>query len=196
MPEQSEGRPGGGSGGSPFTRKLGPLPLWAWMGIGLAGALAYSSWRKNKAAAATTTTAATGTSLANQTPPFIIQNYTSPGAQGPAGPPGTSAPAQAAPIQSGPAINPAPPGASPPAFITPAGGPAPTVRQPQQYRVQPGDTLTGIATKFHVPGGWQQLYQYNTGTGPGTANRPASTIATLRQRGPNLLYPNELIYVP
>jgi nucleoid-associated protein YgaU len=31
----------------------------------------------------------------------------------------------------------------------------------QTYIVQPGDTLSGIAAKLHVPGGWQALYKLN-----------------------------------
>jgi hypothetical protein len=67
------------SAGNAFTRKLGPLPLWGWMGIGLALGLVYYFWQKNKASAASNGTAsssATGdTEPADQTPPYIIQNY-------------------------------------------------------------------------------------------------------------------------
>lgn len=34
--------------GSFLTRKAGPLPMWAWMGLGLGGALAIASWQNNK----------------------------------------------------------------------------------------------------------------------------------------------------
>ncbi len=54
---------GGGGGGSVWTRRYGPLPGWAWAGLGLGGALAYSVWSRNKAAskaAATDTSAAGG----------------------------------------------------------------------------------------------------------------------------------------
>ena len=72
----------GGDGGSssPFLRKLGPLPVWAWMLIALGVAVAVSAWRKNKAAStAAATTAQTNAAAAAgaaQTPPFVIQNYT------------------------------------------------------------------------------------------------------------------------
>lgn len=36
--------------GSFVTKKAGPLPVWAWMGLALGGALAFSSWSKNKTA--------------------------------------------------------------------------------------------------------------------------------------------------
>lgn len=68
------------SGGNAFTRKLGPLPLWGWMGIGLAFGLVYYFWQKNKAGASSANTASTSTEsgdteAADQVPPYIIQNY-------------------------------------------------------------------------------------------------------------------------
>lgn len=89
-PSTGDGKSASG-GGNAFTRKLGPLPVWAWMGIGLGAALAYSSWRKNKATSTSQastvnpTGTATGVQTASQTPPFIIQNYTT-GNGGGAGP--------------------------------------------------------------------------------------------------------------
>lgn len=80
MPDQNDdtSQPTRG-GGNAFTRKLGPLPVWAWMAVGLGLAIAYSSWRKNKTAAASTpstTTPPAGVQTAANTPPFVIQNYT------------------------------------------------------------------------------------------------------------------------
>lgn len=66
------------AGGSPFTRQIGPLPLWGWMAVVLLLALVYTVSRRNKAttaAAAGSGTAAAGTQTASNTPPFIIQNY-------------------------------------------------------------------------------------------------------------------------
>ena len=197
-----------GGGASPFTRQVGPLPMWGWMGLLLAAAVVYSQWHKNKAAAAAANTNTAGTVQdSSQTPPFIIQNYTSypgTGAQGPQGPPGPTGPPGASGtgstggVWSGGANHPGGPVSSPPSTPTPTPPPVSTTTnaQPVVYRVQPGDTLTSIAAKYHVPGGWQALYNYNIGTGPGTANRDASTIATLKQRGPNLIYSNEAIYIP
>lgn len=67
----------GGGGGSPFTRQIGPLPLWGWMAVVLLLALVYTVSRRNKTAAASSTggSAAAGTQTASNTPPFIIQNY-------------------------------------------------------------------------------------------------------------------------
>lgn len=98
------------SGSSVFTRKLGPLPLWAWMGIALALALVYYYWRQNKAS--TKASQSSGDQLASGTdqnliPQFVNQTYVDnappgepqvgpsgpPGPAGPPGPPGTSGPA-------------------------------------------------------------------------------------------------------
>jgi len=54
-------------GGNILTRKLGPLPGWAWAAIGVAGYLVYRQRQAAKAAAGATTTAAT-TSTAATTP--------------------------------------------------------------------------------------------------------------------------------
>lgn len=200
-----------GGGGISFTGKFAGLPVWGWMGIGLAAAVLASQWRKNKTAA----TAGTGSSSAaaagtpnSQTPPFIIQNYLPTGAPGPAGPAGpagptgstgaTGATGPAGPAAGGtPAPAPSPtPGPSPAPVPRPAPVSLPVAHQPLAYRVLPGDSLSSIAAKYHVPGGWQALYAYNIGTGPGTANRSASDIQTLKSRGPNLIYSNETIFIP
>jgi hypothetical protein len=74
-----------GKGGA-FAKKIGPLPVWAWMGVGLVGAMGISALRSGKnsnsqnqqaqqqlAAAQQAALAAN----ANQTPPYVTQNYTS-----------------------------------------------------------------------------------------------------------------------
>jgi Fibronectin type III domain len=94
-------QPSGQTSSSPFMRKLGPLPLWAWMGIGLAVGLAYYLWQKNKSAAAATssTTASTGTSGTTDeslVPQFVNQTYVqssppaAPAVPGPPGPTGAT----------------------------------------------------------------------------------------------------------
>jgi hypothetical protein len=77
---------GGGGGGNVFTRKLGPLPMWAWMGIALAIALVFYLINKNKSASSAQQTAAansdvSGTTEADSTdqsliPQFVNQTYT------------------------------------------------------------------------------------------------------------------------
>jgi nucleoid-associated protein YgaU len=34
---------------------------------------------------------------------------------------------------------------------------------PHTYTVRPGDTLSGIAAKFHTPGGWEAIFRLNRG---------------------------------
>jgi len=55
------------AGGNVLTRKIGPLPTWAWLTLGLAGGVGYIWWRNRQNASATaadntaTDTAAAGT---------------------------------------------------------------------------------------------------------------------------------------
>jgi len=185
--ENEGGRPAGG-GGNVFTRKVGPAPLWVWMLAGLGLALGYVAWRGNKQKQAAATTQDQTTT--DQTPPFIIQNYTTvppeqPGPPGPAGPPGATG-------GTGPV---APPAKPPVGHPTPKPGPGKGKgsHKPLAYRVKPGDTLTSIAEREHVAGGWQQLYAFNTS--PQSGHTPQA-IATIKKRGPNSLVTNELIYIP
>lgn len=78
---------GSESGGNVFTRKIGPLPLWAWMGIGLAIALGYYFWQQNQASNSSSSTSSTpqtastvntpGGVDSSLVPQFINQTYTS-----------------------------------------------------------------------------------------------------------------------
>jgi hypothetical protein len=104
-----------GGGANVFTRKIGPLPLWGWMGVGLAAALAYTYWKQNKQANSSSTTSAsgtTGTTDSSLVPQFVNQTYVDqtppaapplPGPPGPAGPAGPAGPpgAAASAAQSG-----------------------------------------------------------------------------------------------
>lgn len=64
-----------------FTRKLGPLPMWGWMAIALALAIAYYLIHKNSSANSTASTSTTGgTGTADTTdqslvPQFVNQVY-------------------------------------------------------------------------------------------------------------------------
>jgi hypothetical protein len=73
--------------GNVFTRKIGPLPMWAWMAIALVLALIFYLYSKNKAASAAQNsgTASTGAASggvnspggvdASLVPQFVNQNY-------------------------------------------------------------------------------------------------------------------------
>ena len=90
-----EAKGGGKAGGSAFAKKIGPLPVWAWMGIGLVAAIGISALsggkKKNKAdqssQAAQNLSAQQQAALQNaafQTPPYVTQNYASSAATAPA----------------------------------------------------------------------------------------------------------------
>lgn len=185
-----------------LQKKQGPLPVWAWAALGLGAAYAYSRYKANKAAASTTPTTATSSAgePAGTPPEFVIENNmpainipqapVSPVATAPpvATPPGTSpSPPVTPPLQGG---NP-PRGPGGPVSTAPPPAPPTTVtRSAAHYIVHAGDTLSSIASRNGTT--WQALWTYNTTPG----NRPAQTIATLKARGPNLLYSGETILIP
>ena len=92
------------SGGNVFTRKIGPLPMWAWLAIVSAVILGYA-WYKNRQSGSSTASQSS-TANASQVPQFVNQTYTTVqpptdpitagpiayGPQGPQGPPGPAGP--------------------------------------------------------------------------------------------------------
>lgn len=86
-----------------WSRRFGPLPAWAWAGLGLGGALAYSVWSRNKAAgaAAAADTAATP-AAGDQAAPWVFVVEGANGADG--GPAPT--PPQTPPAAGRPATDP------------------------------------------------------------------------------------------
>lgn len=200
MAEADQGEGGAqrsAGGGNVFTRKLGPAPMWLWMLGGLGAALAFTALRGGKAKkeAPAEPQDTGGTQTASQTPPFIIQNYPGVGVPGPQGPAGATGATGATGPPATPPATPTPPmqGGNPPSAGTPVSLPPKPVtpKAPLEYRVKPGDTLSSIAAKYGTT--WQAIWNYNIDPAHG---RPASTIATLKQRGPNLLFSNELILIP
>lgn len=177
-----------------LQQKWGPLPVWVWGLIGLVAAWLFAKYRDLKSSAsqaqadqtqvADATGAAEGQAVA---PQFIIENNlpsqpsapvtTTPVLPPVVTPPGTT---NAPPVVTGtPVTTTKPPVTAPPAK-----------KAPISYKVVHGDTLSSIAARYHTT--WQNLWSFNTTAG----NRPASTIATLKQRGPNLLYAGETILIP
>lgn len=71
-PTAATGRPA--KQGNIFTRKLGPLPMWAWLLIGIALILGFVYYR-SKTSAASPSQTPTGTD-ASQVPQFVNQTYT------------------------------------------------------------------------------------------------------------------------
>ena len=68
--------------GSLIWRKMGPLPVWAWALIVLGVALAWVSWRRNRAAGNEAATGYTDELPGNQSAPaiFVVPQVTVPSA--------------------------------------------------------------------------------------------------------------------
>jgi LysM repeat protein len=169
--------------------KIGPVQVWVWGAGGLGVAYLYAKHKSSAAKSTTATTATTATSTtagepAGSPPQFVIENNLPGVASAPHGPAG---PVSSPPTVTPPGTSPTPPVTTGP-VITPVTGGTPPA--PVSYTVVSGDTLSSIAARYGTTAG--ALYAYNTTPG----NRPAATIATLKQRGPNLIYAGETILVP
>lgn len=65
-------------GGNVFTRKIGPLPMWGWMGIVALLAVFYYLYKKNQSASTSSTNAAANTpggTDSSLVPQFVNQTY-------------------------------------------------------------------------------------------------------------------------
>ena len=87
------------SRGNILTRKVGPLPLWGWMAIGLVAAIGFYLMQKKNAASSSSTSTGTGTSTtsSSQIPQFVNQVYTNgtpPPAHNPRGGTGSGPPTE------------------------------------------------------------------------------------------------------
>lgn len=91
-----------------LTRKIGPLPTWAWVAILSALIIGYAYIKNRNSSAGASTASPTGTD-SSQVPQFVNQTYTTvtppsapvpgpPGPQGPQGPPGPLPPIPLPPI--------------------------------------------------------------------------------------------------
>jgi hypothetical protein len=102
------------SRGNVLTRKIGPLPTWAWTGIILTPIVIYGLIkRKSSTAAASTASGGTGTMTdASQVPQFVNQTFVSPS---PPAAPGTVAP----PVTVAPVTPTIPPVGQPPTAAPP-----------------------------------------------------------------------------
>lgn len=187
------------------TQKLGPLPVWVYGLTGLAAAVLYSQWKKNKAAATPTDDPGlvNGVRLVggDQTPPLVFQNYSTdvntfnwapPGGGRPHPPSPAPVPAplpigipEATPPPATPAPRPAPTPAPSPApapsgqWVTVAkwGNPAPW-----------NSTLWGIAQHFGRGGSstnWLYIW-----------NAPQNAAEKARRKDPKLIQPGDRLWVP
>ena len=176
-----------------LVKKAGPLPVWGWAGIGLGGAYLYSKHKAGASASTSSTAATTSASGEPSTggPEYVIENNVPGGYGSPSAPIPT--PVTAPPATTTTGTTPSPPTNTP---IPGGGTPVPVTASPAKtttratYTVVTGDNLTTIAKKYGTTAA--SLFAYNTTPGV----RPAATIATLKQRGPNLIYAGEKILIP
>ncbi len=128
---------GGNSGSTILTRQMGPLPLWAWMVLGLVGILGISYFKARKGSSS----AGSNTVPTGSIPQFVNQVYTNPTPPGDDDDKNTWKPSPTPPITT-----PTPPG---------GGGSKPPKPPPKvihvaafKYTVQRGDTLLSLSQKF------------------------------------------------
>lgn len=185
-------------GGSFLTRKVGPLPMWAWMAIVVGGLVAVVAWRNAHQAANTATT--DSTVPPDQTPPMVFQDYVtstppySPPAGGRHGPPagsGSGAPPAGGSSGSGTSGGgvPVPPGpVKPGPTPTPTPHPSSTTVTVAKYTTSNppwNSTLSGIAQHEGYGGDWQAIW-----------NNAANAALKARRKQPNLIQPGDKIVVP
>jgi nucleoid-associated protein YgaU len=173
--------------GSTLSNKLGPLPTWVWMALGLLGALMFSLWKKNKATAAASTTDTT--SVPDQTPPVIFQNSTylyntdvdAPPVGGRPTPPiYTTLPVATVP----PTPKPGP--GSPPTPVPKPNGQWVTVSKFTTKNPPWNSTLWGISQHLLGAGSkWQSIW-----------NAPQNATLKSRRKAPEKIQPNDKIWVP
>lgn len=172
--------------GSFLTRKLGPLPTWAWMALAVAGAVVYSMYQRNKAPSSSGSSSATPP---DQTPPQVFQtmvtvpetinvNDSDTIQTPPPQPPGTGRPGP-------PGGEPSPP---PPAPHGPT--PAPhgeyvTVAKWNSHNAPWNSTLWGIAAnKLGNGQSWPRIW-----------NDPRNASLKSRRKDPKLIQPGDKVWV-
>jgi len=142
-------------GGNVFTRKLGPLPMWAWMGIALALAIVFYLYKKHTSGSSTSQSSAQNSSVntpggvdASLVPQFVNQVYNQ---ETPPVAPNVTVNNTLPPP---PANSPTPPNNPSPPINTPKPPPAkPTPPKKVTYKtitVQPGQTLQSLAQQYHT----------------------------------------------
>lgn len=200
------GNEGGSSAGNIFTRKLGAFPLWVWMGLGLAGVLALSNWKKQKATAATanqgnlpTAQTASGSTPASLIPQFVNQVYENPSPPvinvGPFN--NTQTTTTPVTVNPPPVQPPHPPPNSPPPNSPPpppppqAAGQWVTVGVWTSTNAPWNSTLWGIAQHTYGNGA---LYPKIFAANKQGVVRPDGTSGFISN--PNLIHPGDRIWVP
>lgn len=181
-------------GGSILTRKTGPLPNWAWMGLILLVALGYSIWQRNRTdqAAETEGPAVEEVPGDQDAPPVFIL----PQNPQPTVPINITLPAPATPV-------PAPPGGGrPPIGINPPKAPA-LPKPPAGKPVVAYDTVKVVKYTSKNPPWASTMWGIAKQKGYGSAGNNWQTIwadprnASLRaKRGkPQNIQPGDIVYV-
>jgi len=206
-----------------LTKKAGPLPVYAWAGIGLGAAWLYSKYKAGKAAstaAAASSTSGTTSAAAEPStgaPYYVIENNlpatggtgtpVTTGTTTTTTPPGTTPQPPTTPTSpvlggGNPPQRPGGPVAAPPTghpvgAPVPPSGPtkptAPAAPAAQKYTVQHGDTLWGIAQKFTGNGA---NYTSIWTYNMNAAVRKAAGLPPVQGTNPNLIYPGEVFLIP
>lgn len=178
-----------------WKEKSGPLPNWAWGGLGLGAAVAYSSWRKNKAdgdKADTATSTSSGIELPGDVAPtYVFQNYDQDVTtinEAPAGggrPPVTTLPA---PLP-GPAPKPSTPKPRPPTTPKPPSAPKGkwvTVAKWNSKKAPWNSTIWGITTKLlGAKAQWQAVW-----------NAPQNAALKTKRKDPTKIQAGDKVWVP
>ena len=158
----------GGGGGNVFTNKIGPLPMWAWLGVA-AGILVV--WRvmagRSSASSQATTTPS---SAADQVPQFVNQTYLSTTAPLAPTTGDTSAPTQPSPFTP-----------------TMPGQPGPTTPMPPTPTT-PQQTVASLASKIASVTGLR-----STGAGATNVNLAWNPVSGAQQYQVRVTYQGKVI---
>lgn len=183
------------------TRRVGPLPVWAWVVLAIAAYLAWQHYQSSKTAASSSATD-TASTPADNTPPEIFQDYvtvtgtppavppsggrTNPPAGGTSSPPagGASGSATSTPPKIGTPVPPITGGVGPTPTPHPAGTTVTVARNSSTSPVW-NSTLSGIAQHEGYGGDWQAIW-----------NAPANAALKTRRKTPDLIRAGDKIIVP
>lgn len=180
-----------------LTDRIGPLPTWAWMLIGLGAAITWSVVRSNKKASdAKATDKSTGDTTdgsgvdligGDQSPPIVFQSYVTSNFLPPAG--GRQSPPVAPPPASTPpATTPPPPATTtaPPPPTTAPKGQWVTVARWTHHNAPWNSTLSGIAAHiYHNQSKWPSIW-----------NAPQNAALKTRRKRPEEIRAGDKIWVP
>jgi hypothetical protein len=187
-------------GGSLWTRKYGPLPLWAYALVLLGVVAAWRVYAGSKAAKSTQQDTGSGVQLigGDQLPPVVFQDYDTtitsvnvPPGGGRDHPP--VHPPVPAPGTGHNGDNPGTVGSGPPPTHVPAPTPAPagtpgqwvTVTRWTASNTPWSSTISGIASHFGLGGNWTSVW-----------NAPQNASLKARRKDPKLIQPGDRVFVP